>query len=113
MAQKLHLSVTIPEEYVLITKIEYEELLKKNENEVLQIEFDPGKMENIAWFKQQVGIKSSSVVKERILYPYRSELEDFVRYPEVRGSHWLFHKNMTLQWIENNFDKVAGRKKIK
>lgn len=103
MAQKLQLTVEIPDEYVLITKVEYEELQKLA---------DKGNCwESLAWFKQQVGIKHPDTLKTKILYPYREELERFVRYPSQKGEPWKFHKNLTMQWIENNFDKVVGRGK--
>ncbi|PTQ86359.1 uncharacterized protein DUF771 [Trichococcus patagoniensis] len=70
-----------------------------------------GKIETLAWFKEQVKIKNGELVKERILYPYRKELEKFVRYPSGKREPWKFHKNLTTQWIEKNFDKIAGRKK--
>lgn len=101
MVQKLQLMVEIPEEYVLITRVEYEEMQQKME---------VGKIEDFSWFREQVKIANGELVKERILYPYREELERFVRYPSQKGEPWKFHKNLTMQWIENNFDKVAGRK---
>lgn len=102
MVQKLQLTVEIPEEYVLITRVEYEEMQRKVE---------VGKVETMAWFKEQVKMANEELLKERILYPYREELEKFVRYPSGKGQPWKFHKNLTMQWIENNFDKVVGRKK--
>jgi len=103
MAQKLQLTVEIPDEYVLITKVEYEELQK--------LAAKGNSWESLAWFKQETGIKHPDTLKTMILYPYREELERFVRYPSGKGEPWKFHKNLTMQWIENNFDKVVGRKK--
>lgn len=92
--------ITIPEELVLVEKAEYKKLVDER---------DQGKIEDLKWFKKQVGIESLDLLKERILYPYRKELERFVKYPEEKGVHWKFHKAKTKEWIENNFDKVVGR----
>ena len=77
----------------------------------MQRKVEVGKIETMAWFKEQVKMASEELLKERILYPYREELEEFVRYPSGKGQPWKFHKNLTMQWIENNFDKVVGRGK--
>ena len=92
--------ITIPEELVLVEKAEYQKLVDER---------DQGKIEDLKWFKKQVGIENLALLKERILYPYRKELEKFVKYPEEKGVHWKFHKAKTKEWIENNFDKVVGR----
>ena len=92
--------ITIPEELVLVEKAEYQKLVDER---------DQGKIEDLKWFKQQVGIENLSLLKERILIPYRKELEKFVKYPENNGVHWKFHKSKTKKWIEDNFDKVVGR----
>lgn len=92
--------VVIPEEFVLITKVEYKSL-KENEQK--------GEIGDMKWFKSLVGIASDATVKEKILYPYREELEPFIKYADGGQSHWRFHKNQTRDWIERNFDKVVGR----
>lgn len=102
MAQKLQLTVEIPDEYVLITKVEYEELQK--------LATKGNSWESLAWFKQETGIKHPDTLKTMILYPYRSELEKFVKYPEKKGSPWKFHKGATLDWLENNFERIARGK---
>lgn len=102
MIQSLESKITIniPEELILLDKVTYQELLEES---------DRGKVENFTWFRKQVGIENGELAKERILYPYRKELESFVRYPNKKGEPWRFHKNLTKQWIENNFDKIVGR----
>lgn len=102
MIQSLESKITIniPEELILIDKVTYQELLEES---------DRGKIENFAWFKKQIGIENEEILKERILYPYRNEMEKFVKYADGKGRPWRFHKNMTKQWIENNFDKIVGR----
>ena len=92
--------INIPEELVLVEKAEYQKLVDER---------DQGKVEDLKWFKQQVGIENLALLKERILYPYRKELEKFVKYPENNGAHWKFHKAKTKKWIDDNFDKVVGR----
>lgn len=48
---KLHLSVEIPDGYVLITKVEYDEMQKLADK--------GNSWETIAWFKQETGISLS------------------------------------------------------
>lgn len=93
--------VLIPEDFVLVTKIEYEKL-KESEMK--------GEIGDMKWFKQLIGLSNDSIIKERILYPHRKELEEFVVYADG-AAHWKFHKNATRDWVEKNFDKAVGRSK--
>ena len=102
MVQKLHLSVEIPDGYVLITKVEYDEMQKLADK--------GNSWETIAWFKQETGIKHPDTLKTMILYPFRKELEKFVMYPEKKGSPWRFHRAATLDWLENNFGRSSRGK---
>lgn len=101
MAQTLEavVKISIPEDYVLVTKVEYEKL-KASEMK--------GEIGDMKWFKQLIGLSNDSIIKERILYPHRKELEEFIVFADG-STHWKFHKNATREWAEKNFDKAAGR----
>lgn len=100
MMQELKASITvqIPDEYVLIDKVELEELKNKTE---------PEWVSGMGWLSEQTGIKSPQQLKEKILYPYRDELEAFVSYPSNTGEIWRFNVYYMKQWLRENFIKVA------
>lgn len=102
--QKLNvqLSIEIPSEYVLITKIEYEEL---KQNELRGVYWTMADLEN------RIG-KKQVWIKENILYPtrFKKQLDvmqgGFVYYPQAKGEKWSFHANKMAQFLEDNFYKI-------
>lgn len=103
MSQTLEaiVKVPVPEDYVLVTRVEYE-ALRATEMK--------GEIGDMKWFKQLIGLSNDSIIKERILYPNRQELEEFVVFADG-STHWKFHKNATRDWVEKNFNKATGRKR--
>ncbi|HLU20993.1 MAG TPA: DUF771 domain-containing protein [Bacillaceae bacterium] len=97
--QKLNvtLSIEIPEEYVLITKVELEEL-KRNE------------LTGVYWsmkdLEQRTG-KKHEWIKENILYPTRfKKILDvdnggFVYYPKSKGQTWTFQATEMASFLED------------
>ncbi len=83
---------------VLISRKTYDELINRED--------DLGKVESMKWFMNQIDQKNPTTVKTKILYPYREELEAFVKYPKNLGQPWKFLKRPVQQWIENNPEKV-------
>ena len=63
----------------------------------------------IAWLKETTGIKHPDTLKTKILFPFRKELESFVRYPNKKGEPWKFHKDNMQNWLDKNFYRVWGR----
>lgn len=60
----------------------------------------------LEWICQQTG-GSKNWVKDKILYPFRHELEGIVEYPENQGQHWRFNKHHVKQWLRNkNFKEL-------
>lgn len=100
MSQTLDLEVTIPEEYVLINKDELQQRLNASLT---------GKIWTMKDLEQQTK-RSNDWLKEKILFPYRKELDvnngGFVRYPEKQGSPWKFGAYKMSQWLEQNLDKI-------
>lgn len=92
------LKVTIPEG-ILLTKDEYLEMLNLQEDYV-------GKIENLSWFCKRVKCTDRKKVREKILFPNKVELEKFVMFPYTDNGGWKFLVLKTLQWIEENPEKV-------
>lgn len=89
---------------VLITKIEYEEL---RQNELARVYWDMKELES------RIN-KSSTWIKENILYPQRFKMildvknRGFVYYPESQGQHWAFQAAKMAKFLHENFGKIFG-----
>ncbi|WP_404336437.1 DUF771 domain-containing protein [Planococcus rifietoensis] len=102
--QKLNveLSVEIPAEYVLITKIEYEEL-KSNELR--------GVYWNMKELEKRTG-RQATWLKENILYPerFRKVLDiehgGFVAYPKAQGQPWAFQARKMGSFLDERFSHI-------
>lgn len=87
------------DEYILVRKVELEELFSQLNNQ-------PQWVTGMKWLSEQTGIKSPQYLKEKILYPFRDQLEEFVAYPESSGGQWRFHIKEMQKWLNKNFKKV-------
>lgn len=104
MMQQLsaNLIITIPEDAVLITKIEYEELVNEKLNGVYWSMSD---------LEKKVG-KKSEWIKDKILYPphLRKTLDvtngGFVYYPKAKGETWTFHAKKMAAFLDDNFYQI-------
>lgn len=102
--QKLNveLSIDIPEEYILISKVEYEEL-KSNE------------LHGVYWsmkdLEKRVG-KKREWIEKNILYPphFKNILDSrtggFVYYPEARGQNWMFQATKMAEFLDKKFHRI-------
>lgn len=71
----------------------------------LEMESDRGAIGDLKWFCDRIGM-STNPAKERVLYPFRKELEGkLVKYPESSGSKWQFNKYLINKWITENFER--------
>lgn len=101
---KAEVVITIPEDMVLITKVEYEELKQK---ELSGVYWSMKDLEN------RIN-KKSEWIKENILYPQRfKKILDvnnggFVYYPETKGQQWSFQATKMTEFLEKNFGKIFG-----
>lgn len=99
---KVEMEITIPDEYVLIKKVEYEEL-KQNEL--------AGRYWTMKDLENQIG-KKQVWIKENILYPskYKSQLDvsvgGFVYYPKAKGEKWSFHATKMAKFLDDNFYRI-------
>lgn len=102
---QVNMTIPIPEEYVLITKVEFEQL---------QQEKLSGQYWTMKDLEKRVG-KEWRWIKDNILYPSRfKEILDvnnggFVYYPEGRGKNWSFHASKMAQFLDDNFHLIFGR----
>lgn len=104
MNQQLNvtISVPIPEEYVLIKKIELKELQQERLTGVYWSMKDLEKRVN----------KKQEWIKENILYPSRfrkildSENGGFVYYPKSQGQSWSFQATKMAKFLDDNFHLI-------
>ena len=98
--QTLEVKVAIPDDMVIIKKIEYQKLLDSVSSQLVWSMKD---------LEKALG-RSDDWIKEKILYPYREELDvqlgGFVRYPSAKGQPWKIGAKQMRNWIEENLEKV-------
>lgn len=99
---KAEIVISIPEDMVVITKLEYD-LLKQNE------------LVGVYWSMKDIEKrinKKQEWIKENILYPQRfKEVLDiknggFVYYPESKGKTWAFQATRMAEFLERNFQQI-------
>lgn len=99
----LSVPVTIPEDKVLIDKVELERLKEAEENE------------DIWWTMKDLEkrINRRHVwIKEKILYPskFREVLDvengGFVYYPQTQGESWVFEATKMKEFLKENFSEI-------
>jgi phage pi2 protein 07 len=109
MTQQLNvnLSIPIPENLVLITKVELQEL---KQQELLGVYWTMKDLEN------RINRKSEWI-KENILFPSRfrkildSELGGFVYYPKAKGQNWSFQANKMAAFLDKYFSEIFSERK--
>lgn len=99
---KVNLTIQIPEDMVLISKVELEELKDQS-------------LSGVYWFmkdlEKRVG-RSRDWIIENILYQPRfkkildSENGGFVYYPESKGQKWSFHAKRMAKFLDDNFSSI-------
>src|SRR5699024_12105522 len=102
---EVSLSVPVPKDVVLVTKVELAELKEQS-------------MAGVYWtmkdLEERTG-KKHEWIKENILYPskFRRKLDvqngGFVFYPEVRGQTWSFHALEMSKFLDENFHRIFKR----
>lgn len=102
--QQLNVSLTIPipADQVLISKVELEEL----QNNSLA-----GKYWNIKDLEQRTGRKVDWLKSNLLYVPKFKEILDsreggFVYYPEARGQSWAFHAPKMAEFLDNHFRQI-------
>ncbi|MCG7435534.1 DUF771 domain-containing protein [Lysinibacillus fusiformis] len=106
MQQQLNVQLTIqiPEDKVLISKIELEELQRNKLT---------GKSWSMKDLEAQTGRKSDWL-QEKILYlpRFKQKLDarngGFVYYPKGKGSPWAFQATKMAKFLDDNFHLIWG-----
>ena len=93
------LSIPIPEDMVLIKKVELEEL---KEQQLLGVYWTMRDLENRT-NKKQEWLKENILFKQAIKKQIDVENGGFVYYPKVKGENWVFLANEMSQFLEENF----------
>lgn len=100
----VELSIEIPEDMVLVKKIELEELI---EQQLVGVYWSMKDLEKRINKKQEW-------IKENILYPtkFRNILDvnkgGFVYYPKSKGQTWAFQATKMAKFLDDNFHKIYG-----
>lgn len=106
MVQQLtvNLSIPIPADQVLISKVELEQLKQAELNGIYW---------NMKDLEQRTG-KKHEWIKENILYPTKFkkildvEQGGFVYYPKSKGQTWTFQATKMSEFLEKNFNRIFG-----
>jgi phage pi2 protein 07 len=104
MEQRLNVQITIPipSDSVLISKVELDEL-KKTE------------LSGVYWTMKDIEARinrKSEWIKENILFPsqFRKFLDvdhgGFVFYPKVKGQTWSFHALKMAEFLDKRFNQI-------
>ncbi|MBU5212463.1 DUF771 domain-containing protein [Heyndrickxia oleronia] len=99
---QVSISIPIPEDSILIKKVEFEEL--KNQS-----------LTGVYWNMRDLEFRTkrkSEWIKEHILYPSRfrkildSETGGFVFYPKKKGQTWAFQANKMAAFLDKYFQQI-------
>lgn len=99
--QTLEVQIKIPEDHVLITRTEYEEL---NSNVLL------GKYLSLQELIEHTG-KSRSWLEDNLLnHPIRMrQIELFTHFPIGKGDKWAFKAKEMYEYLDREFLKILER----
>lgn len=101
----VELSIPIPADKVLISKVELEEL---KQQELAGVYWSMKDLEN------RIN-KKCEWIKENILYPSHfrkildSENGGFVFYPKSKGQTWSFQASKMAEFLDKNFHKIFNQ----
>lgn len=102
---KVNLTIPLPDDHVLVTKVELEELKK------IQLTGVYWTMKDL---EGRVGRKQDWI-KENILYPSKfrnildAEKGGFVFYPRCKGQTWSFQAVRMADFLDKNFNKIFNK----
>ncbi|MCJ0951530.1 DUF771 domain-containing protein [Mammaliicoccus sciuri] len=102
MQQQLNATINIPSDFILITKVEYEQLLN-NHNE--------GKFISLKGLADHLDC-SSQWLKESILFnpKYKKDLEEFIHYPTASGEKYKIHMKKAFEYFEKHSISIFDKK---
>lgn len=98
----VNLSIPIPTDSVLISKVELQELKQQELSGIYW---------NMKDLEQRIGRKQEWI-KENVLYPQRfrkildSDNGGFVYYPKSKGQTWSFQANKMATFLDKRFSEI-------
>lgn len=99
MTQTLKATINIPSDYVLITKVEHEQLLERQSIAMTMKEVCEEFQRDRTWVKKNVIDK-----------PYfRRKFEKFSQFPEGKNGQYRFHRNKMLEFIDEYYEEIIER----
>lgn len=92
---QVNLTVQVPDDHVLITKVEYDELQQQRLS---------GRYWTMEDLEERTGRKQLWL-KNNLLYAprFKRELEKIVHYPNSQGDKWSFHPIKMAKFLDDNF----------
>ena len=103
---QVNLTIPIPNDYVLISKVEFEDLQQERLNGVYWTMKDLEQRTN----------KKQEWLKDNVLYQpfFKAKLDvdngGFVYYPKKSGEKWSFQASKMAKFLEENFYLIFGNK---
>ncbi|MEN1970629.1 DUF771 domain-containing protein [Lentibacillus sp. N15] len=104
----VELFIPIPDDQVLISKVELEELKKKDLEGVYWTMKDLEKRIN----KKQVWIKENILYPSRIRNVLDVDNGGFVYYPKKQGQTWSFQATKMAAFLDKNFYRIFGKQQV-
>lgn len=102
MQQQLQVSliIQVPDDHVLITKVEYDELQQQRLS---------GRWWTIEDLEKRTGRKKLWLRNNLLYMPkFKKELEKIVHYPNSQGDKWSFHSSKMAKFLDDNFHLIHG-----
>lgn len=102
----INLTIPIPSDSVIISKVELQELKQQQ-------------LKGVYWSMKDLEMRinrKNEWIKENILYPSKfrnildADLGGFVFYPKSKGQTWSFHALKTAEFLDKNFHKIFSQK---
>lgn len=101
---QVNLTIPVPEGYVMVKKVELEELKQES-------------LSGICWTMQDLESrikKKRDWIKDNVLFPSKfrkildTENGGFVYYPKGIGEKWSFHAMKMANFIDENYSSIFG-----
>ena len=92
-----------------LLEMEKEVIRKEFEQKILVLEqeSDYGSVGDIEWLKERVNVKSIDTLKNKLLYPFKKELEpNIIYYPTQKRVPWKVNKAAFNHWMFQNFSRI-------
>ncbi|HAL09027.1 MAG TPA: hypothetical protein DCO67_03545 [Staphylococcus sp.] len=100
--QQLNATINIPADFILITKIEYEQLLNNHTE---------GKFISLKGLANHLDC-SPQWLKENVLFNprYKNDLKDFIHYPSSSGEKYHIHQSKAFKYFDTHGISIFDRK---